>query len=196
MTRTALALLAAVALAPAAPVPKPVPKPPHPTAVGAKWQYVFRGDERKVGVIELAKAEEKDGKTELTMPLTFPDGRVLVERFVASAEGVWLLAQDDMTYDPPVLRWKVGAKTGDTWTEKYVGGTTRYEVEFKVGKTEEITAPVGKITATPVTMTYAGDPRTHVSWYADGIGLVRSTSSEQKQPVWELKSFTPAAAKK
>jgi hypothetical protein len=193
---TAVAFAVALAtLAVAAPVPKGLRKtPPHPTAVGTRWEYVHRGNHKEVGVIEITHAEEKDGATTIRTRMTLFTGVTLTERFTLSGGSLWQNGRDDTTYDPPVLKWKAGAKEGDSWQVAYTDGTTAFEATYTVGREEQIATPAGAYTAVPVRDHYLL-PDTNLSdtvhWYAVGVGMVRMATPGEEHPAWDLKAFTP-----
>jgi hypothetical protein len=62
-----------------------------------------------------------------------------------------------------------------------------------VGKAEEVTTPAGTFTATPVVRTTKGPNGNAATtfWFADGVGMIRQTSPDQKEPLQDLKAFTP-----
>ena len=69
-------------------------------------------------------------------------------------------------------------------------GRDVYTTTVTAGAAEEVTTPAGKFTAVPITMvtqTRTGKYESK-SWYADGVGLVKSTS--EGVVVRELKAFT------
>lgn len=193
MFRTLVALLALASVATAAPVPKAKAKAPfHPTAVGTRWEYIRNGDESVVYVEELTESEGKDGVVTFRIKVTPNAGDSWVSSY-SLADGKFKVTHSrGVAYDSPMLLGTAGMKDGDTWTDSYTINGRAYEVASTVGKSEEITTPAGKFTATPVTRKYV-QPKVNsetVWWFADGVGLVRQTSGGN--PAQELKAFTPA----
>lgn len=202
MPRILLALLTLAALAVAAPVPKEVKKaPPYPVAVGTKWEYILSGDEKWVSEEEVVEASEKDGVVTFKVAQTVR-GSTWHRVYRLTGGELAVSTINDRWVDPPCLLAKAGMKEGDAWEAKYTtqggiasGVDIRSEEAVSVGKAEEITTPAGKFTAVPVTRK-SGKLTLGTFWYADGVGLIRETRDGQKHPTHELKSFTPAAAKK
>jgi hypothetical protein len=196
MFRTLVALLAIASVATAAPVPKAKAKAQfHPTAVGTKWEYIRNGDESVVYVEELTESEEKDGVVTFRIKVTPNAGDSWVSSYTLADGKFKVTHSRGVAYDSPMLLGTAGMKDGDTWTDSYTINGRAYEVASTVGKAEEVTTPAGKFTAVPVTRK-SGKLTLGTFWYADGVGLIRETRDGQKHPAQELKSFTPAAAKK
>lgn len=200
-TRFALVLLAVAAFAPAAPAPKAKPTACFfPYAVGTKWEYIRDGDPKKVYTEEVVEAKEKDGVVTFKVDVTTDTGEKQFAKYTITGGELLVTAKPNAAYDPTLLVRKEVMKACDEWEIKwelkYDGGAITVEETLTVGKAEELTTPAGKFTAMPITRKIHGVNGETVMWYADGVGLIRHTNDSQKEPVQELKSFTPAAAKK
>jgi hypothetical protein len=81
----------------------------------------------------------------------------------------------------PDLLWvKFPLKAGDTWTSKGNFGDVMVEFTFATAAEEEIEVPAGKYKAFKVTATFADEEGTKgelVTWYAKGVGEVRSETT-------------------
>jgi hypothetical protein len=187
------------ALAPAAPVPKAAKKAaPFPFEVGTKWEYVENGDPKRIRTDEITSSEEKDGVRTIRMTVQEQGRKASHADFELKDGELRLVAFSEVgKIDGRIVVWKVGMKAGDTWVNEYTHGE-QVEEKVSVGREEEIATPFGKLNASPVTFTPTASQgrATYTIWYADGIGDVRQTIDGQKEPTKELKSFTPAAAKK
>ncbi len=195
-TPVALLLLAAVAVA--APVPKAVKKAdPFPYAVGTKWEYTHNGNAKDVWVEEVVESAEKDGAVTFKVDITASGGQKRSETYRLKDGVLELTATGNGEFDPPMLIAKAGMKAGDEWETSYgyapKGCGTTADVTLTVGKAEEITTPAGKFTATPVVRTTKGPNGNAATtfWFADGVGMIRQTSPGQKEPLQDLKAFTP-----
>jgi hypothetical protein len=199
MTRPLLALLAVAALATAAPVPKAKNNgPAYPTAVGTKCEYIHNGDEKAVCVEEITKADEKDGVVTIRVDIKMPGGTKTFEEFEIKGSEVWCRVSGGSKCDPPNLMFKGGVKARDTWENKYKLGGEQVKETVTVGEAEEITTPAGTFTATAL-VHVVSEPKgsqAYTAWFVEGVGLIRHTYDGEKAPFQELKSFTPAAAKK
>jgi hypothetical protein len=187
----------ALILAAAAPVPKAVKMAdPFPTAVGTKWEYVASDSEKDGWVVGITHSEEKDGV--ITFRTKTSIGRADIEKGYTLAKGDLNHYLDNgVTYDPPILDHKAGATAGESWAVAYTSGENSFEGTFSAGKAEEITTPAGTFLATPITRKWKGVRQTEETmWYADGVGVVRTTLAGQTVPFLELKSFTRGGSKK
>ncbi len=179
-------LLAATGLAAlAAPVPKEFKqkRPVYfPLAMGDRREYAPPGDPTGLAEVrEITAVETKDGAKHFT--LTISGGGTM--EFRPEKDGrVTMVGQNGRSFEPHLV---VGpdVKDGDSW--EYTDGTGRTRI---VGKPEMVTVPAGTFTALPVTIRYnRPGPADIVSWYADGVGMVRQDTAGQ--PTLELKAFTP-----
>ena len=193
MPRFLLAALALASFAVAAPVPKAKKIAPHPHAVGTKWEYMHDGDEKEVWVEEISESKEKDGSITFKVDITTATGAKMFETYRITDGQVEVIGDTDGEYTAPLVFRKGGWKDGDSWECSYTSGKLEYEQTVTVGKAEEITVAAGKYTAVPVTFKYA-KPKgfsANTFWYADDVGMIRHTQEGRKEPVQELKAFTP-----
>ena len=206
MPRTPLApLLLALGTAFAAPVPKAVKKAdPFPHALGTRWEYVHDGDATKVWVEEVVEVTEKDGAVTFKVDITPDVGPKRSETYRLKGGELVLTATGNGEFDPPMLIAKAGMKAGDEWDTKYafVAPNGRagqaVEVTLTVGKAEEVATPAGTFTALPIARTTKGPVgnSTTTFYFAEGVGMIRQASPGQKEPLQDLKAFTPGKGKK
>jgi len=200
LARPAIALLAVVSLAPAAPVPKEAKKAvSFPYTVGTKWEYIRNGDPKTVWVKEVVECEEKEGVVTFKVNVTTDTGEKRFDLYRLKDGELVITANQNGSFDPPMPVVKAGMKTGDEWQSEVTqnGGGVEVNIQFTftVGKPEEVVTPAGKFTATPITRKES-EERTSILWYADGVGMIKHTVKGQKEPVQELRSFTPGKDKK
>jgi len=186
--RTLLLLAVAAPLA-AAPVPKDFQRPVnyHPMAVGDKREFASPTNPDAVTQVrEVTAVAVVDGAKHYTQVLTGGQTSVLK----AEKGVVYMAEQNGQKMDPPYKVVAPDMKEGDTWECKDPTGMTR-----TVGKAEKITVPAGTFTAVPVTIRSVrpGGGSDVVSWYADGVGLVRQDTGGQ--PTLLLKAATDGKEK-
>lgn len=200
MYRSLLALFAAAPL-PAAPGPKDGAKEAlyFPVTVGAKSVMEMTVSGTPMGpamksVVTVTKVDEKDGKFRVTVERASP-GNPVAENLVlvleVSGRGLALVAAGGKDLDKPVVLVKLPAKPGDTWTNE---DPRAGKVTVTVGKEEDVEVPAGKYKALVVVseMNPGGRPAKTTSWYAAGVGLVKSVTTYNGFDTTDvLKSFTP-----
>jgi hypothetical protein len=87
-------------------------------------------------------------------------------------------------------------KSGETWSsERTIAGAERAQLLYTMGNEERIETPAGPFTALVVIGETVVNGKTAIkvtSWYAPGVGLVKSTmTTGTSERVQVLKSFTP-----
>ncbi|MEO2089665.1 MAG: hypothetical protein ABGY75_09240 [Gemmataceae bacterium] len=191
MTRlTPLVALLAVAPLSAAPVPKAAAKNYFPLQVGHKWEYVTP-DGKLAHIAEVTTKEEKGGATFYTLSYSRGERKLTEVIYRVDKDGVGFMRAGMLEYDPPMVVVNQQLTAGARWTGKSQFDRRELEYEMEVGPAEEVKTPAGTFTALPVRQKYATIRQEHVSWYADGVGLVKSSAGGGIS-VNELKSFTPA----
>jgi hypothetical protein len=174
------------------------PAPDHfPLRVGDSWTYRNGAIEFSLKVIGQEKqadgtiryeVEKLAGAKVLTV-YSKAGGSVLMhlERYTEH-EGL------EMKYEPPKQFLKdplvAGAQWG--WTGKDYTQTDLEEDSQVIGP-EEVTVAAGKFKAMKVVTKVAGTstPMTRTNWYADGVGLVKSTTEAGEIKYgWELKDYS------
>jgi len=188
-----LFLLTAASLTVAAPVPKELraKRPDYrPMAVGDKREYANPADPKTVTEVREITRVEVDGKVRrYTQTFSATSGTMVL---TVDANGVVGLAEQNGRESPGVHKIVApNMKEGDSWPCNDAIGRVR-----TVGKAERVAVPAGTFTAVPVTVSYpAGQALpTVVSWYADGVGLVRQDSGGR--PALVLVKYTPGKEKK
>ena len=133
---------------------------------------------------EVTAVEEKDGGRHFTVEVT--NGGTMVMRADKNKPGaVSMSGQNGRAIDPPYQLVAPDMKEGDKWEYNDPAPKTR-----TVGKAEKITVPAGTFTAVPVTIRSVrpGGAADVVSWYADGVGMVRQDTGGR--PTLLLKAAT------
>jgi hypothetical protein len=198
----ALAVLALSAAAAAAPGAKGKPGPVYfATQVGDTWVYQLRGPAGTSEMTEaVTAADPKDGAVVVTVSRTYQGETIEYMRVAVTDLGLRRLSVGGR--DLPADRWLVKApvKAGDTWTVELDNpppGRPPVKMTFTVRGEEEVEVPAGKFKAVRVdaALDEARASAPVSSWYAPGVGLVKSVSKVGKDDrVQVLKSF--AAGKK
>ena len=191
-------LTLAVAVTIAAPVPKEKKANYFPTAVGTKWEYEAT-EYTRAGTVKTEETQEvaevvvgKDGASTVRVETrTKGQKRVVSYKMRVTDAGVWSTEyMGGGVIDPPQQILKLPLKDGSKW-EYEERGREVYTTTVTAGAAEEVTTPAGKFTAVPITVVTQSRAGKYESkfWYADGVGLVKSTSGGKV--VRDLKSFTP-----
>lgn len=107
------------------------------------------------------------------------------------------------TYSPPLVLFPADTTPGATWssTSSVAGsGTSTVSKSFTVNGVESVTVQAGTFTAVKLTVAMTqtnAPPTTSVSWWAAGVGLVKSVSYPTATPALtatsELTAWTPMA---
>jgi hypothetical protein len=170
----------------AKPANKPTQKPSpdyFPLRVGDSWTY--RNTEEGGYTLKVVSAEPVEGaptrfvielSSEVKILNTFSkaDGwvRLHFERY-PEHEGL------EAKYDPPKQYLPDPLVAGQKWEWAGADPTqARFTEKNSVVGIEEITVPAGKFRAMKVVsvMTGGSIPKTKTAWYAEGVGLVKSTT--------------------
>ena len=193
MIRSLAALLVVVALislAPAAPVPKHLmPKGPQfnfPTGVGTKWVYVIEGGGEHTRVI--TRVEEKNGAKFVTSDWIASTTNRRTQTIEAiTADGVYIHKENGETRDPPLLSLKLPPSAGEVWCYTFSMNGFEIRTQKTAGPVEKVKVPAGEFDAVrvDVEMHLKGKELKTTDWYANGIGMVKSSGG------FVLKSFTP-----
>lgn len=185
-TRTLFAIIL-LALLPPLRVSAEDPKPAadyFPLRVGDSWTYRNDG-----GAGEYTyKVEREDPQPgQASRFLVLLTAGVKVENFYSKADG-WVLLHGlnypeheglQVKYDPPKQYLPNPPVEGKTWewSGKDQSGNDRHE-ESRVAGIEEITVVAGKFRAMKIVskITGASQPMTKTYWYAEGVGMVKTTT--------------------
>ena len=167
--------------------------------------YAMENDEeRKVRTISAVEAKN-DGKI-VTETITWEaktddeNGKMVMvtvkntRKVMVSADGLFILADGDLKFDPPDCVLKLKDIGGSKWKmdqKKVDVGNTTYE-SFKP---EQVEVPAGKFAAIRVeSLTTGGNIGLNEKhWYAPNTGVVKFASNFEGYgwQTWVLKSFTP-----
>jgi hypothetical protein len=170
-----------------------------PLRVGDSWTYRSAGSDTQYSVTVLGEEKQADGTI-----------RYLVEKLAGakvhtlfSKASGWVLMHSERypehegleaKYEPARQYLKNPLRAGAQWGWKGEDYTKKEleEVNQVVGP-EDVTVPAGKFRAMKVVSKVAGAtaPLTRTSWYADGVGLVKSmTEAGQIKYGWELADYS------
>lgn len=181
----AAALLVTVALAFAAKKPTEAkPQPDYfPLHAGDSWTY--RNSEEGGYTLKVLREEPQEGGA-VRYVVEFLSG-VKIENVFSKVDG-WVLFHAESypeheglqaTYDPPKQYLPNPLVAGQKWewSGKDPTQVEHHERNHVVGL-ESITVPAGKFRAMKVISEVTGGaiPMTKTCWYADGVGLVKSTT--------------------
>jgi hypothetical protein len=181
---TSLATLALVSAA-VANKPKP-PKPAgdyFPLRVGDSWTY--RNTEEGGYTLKVLSEEPHTGSASRFV-VELNSGVKIIHKF-SKVEG-WVLFHSESypeheglqaTYDPPKQYLPNPLVVGREWRWTGKDPTqVEHQESSKVVGMEEVTVPAGKFRAMKVVteITGGGAAKTVTNWYADGVGLVKSTT--------------------
>jgi hypothetical protein len=197
LTTTALALclltVGAAAEKPAAPA-----HDYFPLRVGDSWSYRSKDGDTEHSLKVLSEEKQADGTI-----------RYLVEKLagakvltVFSKSGGWVLMHSEqytehegleVKYEPPKQYLQNPLTAGTKWTWKGKDYTqTDLDENHQVVGFENITVLAGKFRAMKVVSRIVGAaPMTRTTWYADGVGLIKSeTDGGQIKYGWELADYS------
>jgi hypothetical protein len=189
-----LLIMSALAQKPEAPVPDY-----FPLRVGDSWTYRSTNGSTEYTQKVLSEEKQADGTV-----------RYLVEKLAGakvqtlfSKAGGWVLMHSERypeheglkaDYEPAKQYLKNPLVAGSKWEWKGKDITnTEMEEDNQVADLEDVTVAAGKFRAMKVVSKVAGaaTPLTRTSWYADGVGLVKSTTEAgQINYGWELKDYS------
>ena len=170
-----------------------------PLRVGDSWTYRSTVGSTEYSQKVLREEKQADGTV-----------RYLVEKVAGakvetwfSKAGAWVLMHSERypehealkhDYEPPKQFLKNPLAAGATWDWKGKDITlSDMEESSEVAGPEEITVLAGKFRAMKIVtrITGASIPMTRTDWYADGVGLVKSTTEAgQTSYGWELKDYS------
>ena len=170
-----------------------------PLRVGDSWTYRSTMGSTEYSQKVLSEEKQADGTV-----------RYLVEKVAGakvetlfSKAGGWVLMHAERypeheglkaDYEPAKQYLKNPLVAGSKWDWKGKDITlTEMEEANEVAGPEDVTVPAGKFRAMKVVtkITGASTPMTRTNWYADGVGLVKSTTEAgQINYGWELKDYS------
>jgi hypothetical protein len=178
---------------------KPVAADYFPLRVGDSWTYRNTSGDGEYSLRVLSEEEQPDGSTRYLVEML---SGVKIHSWFSKNSG-WVLMHGErypehegleVKYEPakqylqnPLV---AGSKWG--WKGKDYTQTERSENNQVVGF-EKVTVPAGKFRAMKVVSQIegAGAPMTKTCWYADGVGLVKSTTEAgQVKYGWELTNYS------
>ncbi len=195
MSRLLAVLLTACATPLAAsPVPEHLFPKAHlyyPTQVGAEWVYRDGGTTYTYFV---AKVEEKDGVSRVSVNLRHRDGKGSQHSHTmeVSKGGLREVSNFNRKVEPPTPVLKVPGAKGDKWEcPMALDGEKQCDYTLVAGGVEEVSVPAGKFNALRIDQTSVGTDgktiQTIATWYAPGVGVVKMEYGGTR----ELVSFTP-----
>ena len=178
----------------------PAPSPDYfPLRVGDSWTYRNTGGGAPFSFKVLGEEKQPDGTIRYEVE-KLAGAKVLT---VYSKAGGWVYMHLErypehegleMKYEPARQYLKNPLVAGSQWGwtgKDYTN--TELEEDSQVTGPEEVTVPAGKFQAMKVVTKVAGAtaPLTRTNWYADGVGLVKSTSEAgQIKYGWELIDYS------
>ncbi|HKP04072.1 MAG TPA: hypothetical protein VJU77_12030 [Chthoniobacterales bacterium] len=160
-----------------------------PLRVGDSWTYRNSADQSEYTLKVLGEEKQADGSVRYQVEkLAGPkDSQVKIHLWFSKAKG-WVLLHGERypehegleaKYEPPkqYLPSPPAPEAKWEWSGKDYTQTPMLEKNRVVGS-EEITVPAGKFRAMKVVSEVTGSsaPVTKTYWYADGVGLVKTTS--------------------
>ena len=169
-----------------------------PLRVGDSWSYRSTEGDTEHSIKVLSEEKQADGTT-----------RCLVEKLagakvltVFSKSGGWVLMHSERypehegleaIYEPAKQYLQNPLIAGGKWAWKGKDHTqTDLDENHQVAGLEDVTVRSGKFRAMKVVSKIIGAaPMTRTSWYADGVGLVKSeTDGGQVKYGWELADYS------
>jgi hypothetical protein len=163
---------------------KPAKADFFPLRVNDSWTYRNIGDETKFTLKVLSEEKQKDGPSRYLVEML---AGVKVHRFFSKPEG-WVLLHFEQypehegleaKYEPPKQYLQNPLVPGFKWKWNGKDYTQQeFAEENTVADFEEITVPAGKFRAMKLVsyVTGAATPMTRTYWYADGVGLIKTTT--------------------
>jgi hypothetical protein len=179
----AFALVVAATNAPAQ-KSKPAAADYFPLRVDDSWTYRNTSDESKYTLKVLSEEKQEDGSIRYQVELR---AGVQVLKFFSKPAGWVLLHADrypeheglEMKYEPPKQHLQNPLVAGFKWQWS---GKDYTQMDFtednRVAGFENVTVPAGKFRAMKVVsqVTGASHPMIKTYWYANGVGLVKTTT--------------------
>ena len=145
---TVITILAAVGPAASAPRLKDKPRGDYfPTMVGDRWVIEMRYESSSEEYTELITAVEKTDGGRVISVAREVDGKVdtRLSRVRVTDKGLFRISQNGSEYDAPYCILKRPLEPGDAWktVASVANGASRMEIEYRVGKEEEVEVPAG-----------------------------------------------------
>jgi hypothetical protein len=180
-TALALLLLATNILAQKS---KPAAADFFPLRVNDSWTYRNIGHEGQFTLKVLSEEKQKDGSVRYLMEML---AGVKVQRHFSKPDG-WVLLHFEQypehegleaKYEPPKQYLQNPLVPGFKWAWNGKDYTQQeFAEENKVADFEEVTVPAGKFRAMKMVsyVTGAANPMTRTYWYAEGVGLIKTTT--------------------
>jgi hypothetical protein len=168
----------------------------QPLTLGTKWEYETSSMGQKItSTLEVtAVAEAKDKAPAIATLSGKYSGQNIAEELSADAKGVYKHAGRGQVYAPALTIFKYPVKAGTKWIESQKIGNDTVEITFEQKEAEKVRVAAGEYVAYPVEMTVnsIGQKMTSVTWYADGVGVVKVEMEQGSLKITqELKKFTP-----
>ncbi len=170
-----------------------------PLRVGDSWTYRSTSGSTEYSQKVVSEKKQADGTVRYLMEKV---AGAKVETWFSKAGG-WVLMHAERypehealkeDYEPAKQYLKNPLTAGAKWDWKGKDITlTDMEEESEVAGPEEVTVLAGKFQAMKVVtrITGASAPMTRTNWYADGVGLVKSTTDAGKINYgWELTDYS------
>ena len=170
-----------------------------PLRVGDSWTYRNTSGDGEYSLKVLSEEEQPDGSSRYQVEML--SGVKIHSWF--SKNSRWVLMHGErypehegleVKYEPPkqYLQNPLIADSKWEWKGKDYTETERSENHHVIGF-EKVTVPAGKFRAMKVISEVSGGgaPMTKTEWYADGVGLIKSTTeSGQTKYGWELTNYS------
>ena len=157
-----------------------------PTKVGTTWEYDDGGGTR-AATKTVSRVEKTQRGWEVSVRADKAPGEAGDDKVLVSERGVFVMADADAKYSPPLCVLKLPATPGEAWdvTAPKIAGKATTAGE------EPVEVPAGKYKAVRVdtTMALGGTTVKRSTWYAPGVGLVKAT--EDGKTLFALRRFTP-----
>jgi hypothetical protein len=198
LSNLALALVLAFSSA-AAEKPKPAGTDYFPLRVGDSWSYRNTSGDGEYSLTVVREEEQPDGSARYLVEMV---SGVKVHSWFSKHSG-WVLLHEERypehegleaKYEPARQYLQNPLVAGGKWDWK---GKDYTQVErnekHRVAGFEKITVPAGKFRAMKVVSQIEGGatPMTKTSWYAEGVGLIKSTTEGgQIKYGWELADYS------
>jgi DUF3108-like len=170
-----------------------------PLRVGDSWTYRSASGDTEYSVKVLNEEKQADGTIRYLVEKV---AGAKVHTLFSKASG-WVLMHAERypehegleaKYEPARQYLKTPLVAGSQWSWKGEDYTkTELKEDNQVVGRENVTVPAGKFRAMKVVTKVAGGatPMTRTYWYADGIGLVKSTTKAgQTKYGWELADYS------
>jgi hypothetical protein len=188
-----------VTLSAAAPKPKPAAGDYFPLQVGDSWTYRSASGDTEYSLKVLGEEKQADGTIRYLVEKV---AGAKVHTLFSKASG-WVLMHSERypehegleaKYEPARQYLQNPLVAGSKWEWNGKDYTqTEVRESNKVVGFENIIVPAGKFRAMKVVTKVASTtaPLTRTTWYADGVGLIKSMSeSGQINYGWELKDYS------